>query len=281
MEEQNNNRENIKRKRRPEGAVIETEGTVRHRRRRPEGTLAEDDGTVKRRRRKPEGMAAATGTESIKKRRTQGAGSSELVRRREASAKARRARELKKKKQRRKVIAGFVVVLLVLVAAGVGAAYALGVFTNPLDTGTQQLKSGDYKEAVTSFEKAVKDKDKAAEGYQGLGMANWELKDYTACKEAYSKALEAGAKETGIIYNFMALCDMQAEDYDSALSNIAAALDLDGNSAELIQELKYNQIVCYEKQQNWESAKSKMTEYTKEYPDDETAAREAQFLETR
>lgn len=221
---------------------------------------------------------ATEGGELARRRATEG---SELARRRAAAAKARRARELKKKKQRRKIIAIMVVILALLVAAGVGAAYALGLFTNPLDTGAEQLKAGDYKGAITSFEKAVKDKDKAAEGYRGIGMANWELKEYKACKDAYTKALKAGAKETGTIYNFMALCDMQAEDYDSALSNIAAALNLDNNSDELIQELKYNQIVAYEKKLDWENAKAKMTEYVAAYPDDEVAAREAQFLETR
>lgn len=244
------------------------------RRPRPEGT----SGNEPRRRSRPEGAttdAKRTGT------RPPTTGTSELARRRESAARARRARELKKKKQRRKVITILIVALMLIIGAGIGGAYALGLFVNPLDAGTEQLQSGSYQEAIATFEKATDDKDKAAQAYQGIGMANWELKEYKACKDAYTKALEAGAKESGTIYNLMALCDMQLEDYDAALSNITAALDSDGNSEALIQELKYNEIVVYEKKLDWENAKTKMAAYIAEYPDDETAAREAQFLETR
>ena len=45
--------------------------------------------------------------------------------------------------------------------------------------------------------------------------------------------------------------------------------------------MEYNVIVSYEKMQNWEKAKSKLNEYLGKYPDDETAKKEVEFLETR
>ena len=45
--------------------------------------------------------------------------------------------------------------------------------------------------------------------------------------------------------------------------------------------MKYNEIICYEKQADWENAKGKVTEYLDAYPDDETVQKEAEFLETR
>lgn len=49
----------------------------------------------------------------------------------------------------------------------------------------------------------------------------------------------------------------------------------------MIQEMEYNEIICYEQTADWENAKQKITEYTEKYPDDENAKKEAEFLETR
>ena len=40
-------------------------------------------------------------------------------------------------------------------------------------------------------------------------------------------------------------------------------------------------IVAYEQMKDWESAKAKLKEYLAEYPDDEAAKKELEFLETR
>ena len=45
--------------------------------------------------------------------------------------------------------------------------------------------------------------------------------------------------------------------------------------------MRFNIIAAYEKLEDWENAKAKLAEYTEEYPDDEQAAKEAEFLETR
>ena len=45
--------------------------------------------------------------------------------------------------------------------------------------------------------------------------------------------------------------------------------------------MRYNEIVCYEQTADWESAKQKISEYLADYPGDETAEKEAEFLETR
>ena len=51
--------------------------------------------------------------------------------------------------------------------------------------------------------------------------------------------------------------------------------------SEVLQEMRFNQIVCYEKLGDWENAKTKIAEYIQVYPDDADAQREAKFLETR
>ena len=73
----------------------------------------------------------------------------------------------------------------------------------------------------------------------------------------------------------------QADDGKSALSYYEKGLAASGSSDELKKEMEYNVIVSYEKMQNWEKAKSKLNEYLEKYPDDETAKKEVEFLETR
>ena len=52
-------------------------------------------------------------------------------------------------------------------------------------------------------------------------------------------------------------------------------------SDDMKQEIQFNVIVCYEKLEDWDSAKAKLEDYVTAYPDDEKAAKEAEFLKTR
>ena len=56
---------------------------------------------------------------------------------------------------------------------------------------------------------------------------------------------------------------------------------VEGNVEELIQEEKQGRIAACDERGDLESAKTLMAEYLEEYPDDEAAAKEAEFLETR
>ena len=47
------------------------------------------------------------------------------------------------------------------------------------------------------------------------------------------------------------------------------------------QNLRRNEILAYEYKGDFASAKEKMASYVEDYPEDETAAREYQFLQTR
>lgn len=66
--------------------------------------------------------------------------------------------------------------------------------TNALKDGTGYLEDGNYKEAVTAFQKAVDEGKKTAEAYRGLGMAYYEQEDYASAKDAFEKALAAGER---------------------------------------------------------------------------------------
>ena len=86
---------------------------------------------------------------------------------------------------------------------------------------------------------------------------------------------EQGAKA----YNGLAMCDIYDGAYDSALENIAQGLK--ENSKEDEQGLLYNEIVAYEYKRDFATAKEKMKIYLEQYPEDEAALRENEFLSTR
>ena len=157
---------------------------------------------------------------------------------------------------------------------------------NSAKSGVEALEAGDYKEAQAQFEKLTeeKDKKKSAEGYRGLAMTYYEQEEYSSALDAFKKAVDTGVVQTTQIYNLMGVCAMKTEDYEAALEYIQAGLamaETGKDSAEMIQEMRYNEVVCYEKLADWENAKQKASEYLIEYPEDTAMEREAEFLETR
>lgn len=167
------------------------------------------------------------------------------------------------------------------IAVAVLAAVMLTGCGNPAEKGTEYLEEEKYEEAAAEFQKAVDDNKNAGDAYRGIGIAKWELKDYEGAKEAFLEALKNGADKTGTIYNFIGCCDLKLKDPASALNYFNLGIDLEGNSEELNQEMRFNVIVAYEQSGDWESAEKKLTEYLKDYPDDEAAQKEMEFLKTR
>lgn len=179
--------------------------------------------------------------------------------------------------------------LLILAAVSM---FLLCGCTGALKDGAEALESGDYETAAAYFQQAVSeekgDRENLAAACRGLGMADYELGNYADALKAFESAVDNGAEQTIQLYNLMGVSAMRTGDYEKGLEYIQAGLALadsesDGESADagLIQEMEYNEIICTERQADWESAKEKITEYTEKYPDDEAAQKEAEFLETR
>ncbi|MDD3404205.1 MAG: tetratricopeptide repeat protein [Hespellia sp.] len=155
---------------------------------------------------------------------------------------------------------------------------------NKIKDGTKLMEEGKYKEAADAYQEAIDQEKELSEAYLGKGMAYFELKEYPAAKQAFSDAIANGAKETPIIYNMLAISDMEQDNIESALTSFEKGISLAGDSkdyADVVQEMEYNVIACYEKQTDWENAKAKMEEYISKYPDDESAQKESEFLKTR
>ncbi len=107
--------------------------------------------------------------------------------------------------------------------------------------------------------------------YEALGDYNYAssiYNDYTLVDQTKAE-----------IYNQLGLCYMQMGEYESALTAFQNAMNIENN--EMMQSLKFNEIVAYEFLGDYKAAAALMNDYLKTYPDDETAQREYKFLKTR
>lgn len=179
--------------------------------------------------------------------------------------------------------------VLVLLTA---AVCFLSGCANYVKDGTELLEQGEYEEAIAEFEQALDDEKESAEAYRGIGMAYYEMQDYEQAMQNLQQALALGCVETPVIYNLIGISAMNLEDYDSALDAFSkgTALPETGEAAdsdetvdysETIREMKYNQIVCYEKKLDWDNAETAAEAYVNAYPDDAEAQKELEFLRSR
>lgn len=134
----------------------------------------------------------------------------------------------------------------------------------------------DFEAARNYLEQARDAGDDKATYYLGKTWEN--LGEYNYAASVYISYLQDQG-ESALIYNQLALCNMQLEDYDAALSALQSGLALEDTA--LRQTLSFNQIVAYEKKGDFKQAAQLMSQYVKDYPDDETAVREYEFLRSR
>lgn len=134
----------------------------------------------------------------------------------------------------------------------------------------------DYDNARTYLEKA---KDEG--GYQAvifLGKTYETLGDYNYAVSVYN-AYIAKDQTSPQVYNQLGLCKMHMGEYEAALTAFQTAMEIEG--CEILQPLKMNEIVAYEYLQEYKKAAVLLDGYLDTYPDDEKAAREYIFLQTR
>lgn len=175
----------------------------------------------------------------------------------------------------------------------------------------EQLQAGDYDGAAEKLEQAIAREEElqengeenvtaegvpyVTEAYRGLGMVCFEQENYEQARTCLQQAVDLGAEPTPALYNMIGISAMHLGDYDSALSAFAAGValpaegsyqDEDGETQSVdysgvIQEMRFNRIVCFEKKLDWSSAKAEIESYTADYPEDADAQKEAEFLSTR
>lgn len=134
----------------------------------------------------------------------------------------------------------------------------------------------DYENARNYLEKA---KDEG--GYQAvllLGRTYETLGDNNYAISVYNSYLDSKEQNPQVL-NQLGLCKLQMKDYEGALAAFQTAMKLEDNG--MMQVLKLNEIVAYEYLQEYQNAAVLMKAYLETYPDDQEAAREYIFLQTR
>ena len=152
---------------------------------------------------------------------------------------------------------------------------------NHVEEGAELLEAGSYTEAQEEFEKAVKKDDESIEAYKGLGICYWEQQDYENAEKNFKAALNAGAKENAVLYNMLGICSVNLNRQDKAAFYFDEGRKMDDASEELVQEMSFNLITAYEATGRYDLAKQELIEYTQQYPDDQAAQKELEFLNTQ
>lgn len=135
----------------------------------------------------------------------------------------------------------------------------------------------DYENARTELTTAA---DKGStEATLILGMVYMAQGDTSNARSFYQQYIDADGDDPAKGYNGLALCDISDGDYDSALQNINQGLG-DATSDEM-RDLLFNEIVVYEKKLDLSTALSKAQEYVQTFKDDDAAAKELTFLQSR
>lgn len=120
------------------------------------------------------------------------------------------------------------------------------------------------------------------EGYEPalrlMGEVYLKLQDYTYANAMFHTLLEQNG-ESPAACNGMALCAIASGDYDTAIDWIERGLALEEEEGK--QELRFNEIVAYEKKLDFSSALVKAESYCELYPSDERGKKELTFLRTR
>lgn len=184
----------------------------------------------------------------------------------------------KRRQKRRRRLLVFVILLLLFLAAG---GYFFLIYQNPIRKGTESLEVEKYKEAITYFEKAVSKDKNVSEAYRGMGIAYFETEKYEKALSCFEQAMEEGTEKTDTLYQLMGTCHMKLSQYEEAAEVYSEGLAGEDIEDSIKREMSRNRIAAYEKAGDWEQAKNCMDEYLTQYPEDEEAKREAEFLKTR
>ncbi len=135
---------------------------------------------------------------------------------------------------------------------------------------------GEYQNAYLDLEEA---REKGGvESYLYLGRAYEATGDYNYAANVYNSYLEKN-EGNAEMYNQLGLCEMTRGEYQKALEAFQAGMQLENTT--MMQILAFNEIVAYERLGEYAQAYILLGNYLNNYPDDQQAGREYEFLSTR
>ena len=133
-------------------------------------------------------------------------------------------------------------IILTAAALSMTGCSLLGQDTYYIDQGMEQINSGNYEEALTSFSSAEQEGKHLVESYRGSGMAYMALGEYD--KEAFDRAVDLtkekqkDVRKDILMYKATAL--YQSGDYEGA-AKVCDTIQTFGDSADAY----YLQGLCY------------------------------------
>ena len=144
-------------------------------------------------------------------------------------------------------------------------------------------KAGSLQEALAFLDSGKElDRDHKVAGYLEASMAYADgcaaAGETERSQAVYQQLIEEGFGTTGL-YNRLMMRAIEAEDYKQALDLAAKGLAL--ADTEAVQQLKFNEAVCYEYLGEFSKALELFRAYAATYGSDERVAHEIAFLETR
>ena len=134
---------------------------------------------------------------------------------------------------------------------------------------------GDYENARMHLERA---RGTSYEAVLYLGKTYEVLGDFNYAVSVYSTYLDDG-NPSPHIYNQLGVCRLKMNDYEGALAAFLGGMAVEDN--DILQTLRFNEIVTYEFLGDFTKAAVLMDAYVREYPGDQIAERENYFLRSR
>ncbi len=135
---------------------------------------------------------------------------------------------------------------------------------------------GQYDKARSTIDSAVSAEYLPA--LELLGEIFLAQEDYPHALATYEQ-IRTKQGDSPIVYNGLALCSIASGDLDTALGYIETGLTMEEDEGK--QQLRFNEIVVYEKKLDFETALVKAEAYVTLYPTDEAGRKEYTFLQTQ
>ncbi len=136
----------------------------------------------------------------------------------------------------------------------------------------------NYEEAKDTLIRAVRRDSGDSRSVFLLGKVYLAMDDVADARAVFREHTDDKGT-AAYAYNGLALCDIAVEDYENALQNVRAGLEIGDPEAE--QGLLFNEIVICEHMRDWSAAKAKAAAYVGRYPSDAAGLREYEFLVSR
>ena len=166
---------------------------------------------------------------------------------------------------------------------GIGDAYLQTALQIPSESRDDDLRIGQiyyylgqYDQAKRVLSESVEDRYLPA--VRMMGEVYLAQEDFSHALAMYQILRDEGGEKPEV-YNGLAQCAIAAGNYDQALDYIGQGLGLQEEEGK--QQLRFNEIVVYERKLDFSTAKIKAEAYCTLYPTDEKAQKELAFLNTR